>query len=178
MAQTLYLVRHTKPDIAPGICYGQLDPGVAGSFELEAQQVLAWLPPAELILTSPLQRTCRLAEYLAQALKSDLWADARLMEKHFGLWEGKAWNDIARSEIEAWAVDVTGYAPPGGESGKQVMLRAQALLRDAALLPNENVIMVTHGGMVRAMLAQLGHLPLADTLRWEVDYGTVIAVRF
>ena len=23
--QTLYLVRHTKPDIAPGICYGQLD---------------------------------------------------------------------------------------------------------------------------------------------------------
>ena len=41
--QTLYLIRHTAPDIAPGTCYGQLDIGAADSFEEEASHVLRWL---------------------------------------------------------------------------------------------------------------------------------------
>ena len=124
--QTLYLIRHTTPRIAPGICYGQLDIDVADSFDEEANNVLHWLPPLELIIASPLLRTRRLAEFLAQAQHCELRSDARLMEKHFGAWEGKAWDDIARSEIDAWAADVMGYAPPGGESAQQVMQRVQS----------------------------------------------------
>ena len=175
--QILYLIRHTSPRIAPGICYGQLDIGVADSFKEEANEVLHWLPPLELIITSPLQRTRRLAEHLAQAQSCELRNDARLMEKYFGAWEGKAWDDIARREIDAWAADILGYTPPGGESAQQLMQRVQMFRRDLAQLPQQNIALVAHGGSIRTLLAQIGDVPLAETLSWEMGYGAVIGVR-
>ena len=177
MTQALYLIRHTTPRIAPGICYGQIDIGLADSFREEADSVLHYLPPLELILASPLQRARRLAEHLAQTRHCELRSDGRLMEKHFGAWEGNAWDNIARNEIDAWAADIMGYAPPGGESAQQLMRRVQALLSDIAQLPQRSIALVAHGGSIKAMLAQIGDMPLADTLSWEIGYGGVIGVR-
>lgn len=176
--QILYLIRHTTPRIAPGTCYGQLDISLAESFEAEAEQVLHWLPPVELILTSPLQRAQRLAVHLARGRQCELRSDARLMEKNFGVWEGKAWNEIARKEIDAWAEDVMGYAPPGGESAQQVVQRTKILLSEIAQLPQQRIALVAHGGSIRAMLAQMGGVSLVEILKWEVGCGAVIGVRF
>lgn len=178
MARALTLIRHSAPDVAPGICYGQLDVGLAASFPHEAAQALHYLPRTELILTSPLARATRLAEYLAQARQAELRQDARLMEMHFGEWEGRAWDSIARAELDAWAADLMGYAPPGGESARQLMCRTDALLRDLARLPHAHVALVAHAGVLRALLAQLGGIPLARTLPWELPYGAVLGVRF
>jgi len=175
--QTLYLIRHTSPRIVPGVCYGQLNIDVAGSFDEEANNVLRWLPPMELILTSPLLRARRLAEFLAQAQHCELRSDARLMEKHFGAWEGKTWDDIARSEIDAWAADVMGYAPPEGESAQQLMQRVQSFLREVERLPQRDIAIVAHGGSIRAMLAQFAEVPLLNTLDWKMEYGAVICVQ-
>lgn len=175
--QTLYLIRHTKPSIAPGICYGQMDIGLADSFKEEASDVLHYLSPLELIITSPLLRASRLAEYLAQEQRCELLVDVRLMEKHFGLWEGKAWSDIARNEIDAWAGDIMGYAPPGGESVQQMMRRVQTLLCDVAQLPQQNIALIAHGGSIRALLAQIANTSLVNTLDWEMEYGAMICVR-
>lgn len=175
--KTLHLIRHTRPDVAPGICYGQLDIGVAGSFAMEAADTLNWLPPLDLIVSSPLLRTRRLAGYLAEAQRCEIRSDARLMEKHFGSWEGRAWDKIPRDEIDAWANDVLHFAPPGGESADQLMLRIERLLHDLLQLPEQNIALVAHGGSIRAILAQLADIALADTLNWTIDYGAVIAVR-
>lgn len=174
---TLYLIRHTKPDIAPGICYGQLDPDVAGSFETEAHDIQRCLPQLERIIASPLLRARRLGEFLARAQRCELHSDARLMEKHFGAWEGKNWDDIPHHEIAAWDADIMGHAPPGGESAAQLMRRVRAFLLDAARLPQRNVAIIAHGGSIRALLALLADMPLEKTLRWEIGYGAVIGVR-
>ncbi|HXU94040.1 MAG TPA: alpha-ribazole phosphatase [Gallionella sp.] len=176
--KTLYLIRHTRPRIAPGICYGQLDIDVADSFEAEAHNILRCLPPLQLVIASPLRRTRRLGEYLAHAQHCELRSDARLMEKHFGSWEGKEWDDIARSEIDAWAADVMGYAPRGGESAQQVMQRVHAFMYDLAQLPQQSIALAAHGGSIRAMLALTANVPLANTLNWQMNYGAVICVRF
>ncbi|MDO8346171.1 MAG: alpha-ribazole phosphatase, partial [Cellvibrio sp.] len=177
LVQTLYLIRHTRPDIAPGLCYGQLDVGLSGSFVEEANHVLNWLPKLDLIISSPLLRTRKLAEFLALMQHCKVRIDTRLMEKNFGVWEGRAWDDIARHEIDAWTSDVMGYAPTGGESAQQVMLRVQAFLQELTRLPQQNIALVAHGGSIRAILAQLASIPLIDTLNWKIDYGAVIAVR-
>jgi alpha-ribazole phosphatase len=174
--QTLYLIRHTRPDIEPGICYGQLDMDVADGFEEEANHVLNCLPELELVIASPLLRTHRLGEFLAQEQRCELRSDARLMEKHFGAWEGKYWDDIARHEIDAWAADVMDYAPPGGESARQLMRRVQAFMDDLAQLPQQHIAVVAHGGNIRAMLAQIAGIPLTDTLDWAMEYGAVVCV--
>jgi len=175
---TLYLVRHTTPDISPGICYGQTDIGVTNSFEVEANKVLNWLPALDLILTSPLLRTRKLADYLAQSQRCKVNNDARLMEKHFGAWEGCAWNDIPRHEIDEWAGDIMNYVPPDGESAQQLMQRVQDFLLDLEKLPEQHIALVAHAGSIRALLAQLAKMPLTDTLHWEIAYGTVIGVKF
>ena len=205
----LYLIRHTTPDIAHGICYGQLDINLSESFEYEVNAVLKLLPALDLVITSPLQRCKKLAIHLAQersgrnvssghrtahpsfrnrAGSSPIFrgnapaalrvqVDARLMEKHFGAWEGRAWDDIARCEVDAWAADIMGYAPKGGESAQQVLLRVKTFMQDITQLHQQNIALVTHGGTLRAILALLADIPLTDTLGWEIDYGAVIGVQ-
>lgn len=173
--QTLYLIRHTRPDIAPGVCYGQLDVDVSDSFSTEAASVLNYLPPLDLIITSPLLRTRKLADFLAQ--KGEVKTDARLMEKHFGTWEGRAWDNIAHHEINDWASDLMGYVPTGGESVQQLMKRVQHFFREVTQLPHPHIALVAHGGSIRALLALLADIPVGDTLNWQIDYGAVIAVK-
>lgn len=208
--QTLYLIRHTRPDISPGICYGQLDIDVTDSFEREAEEIRACLPPVDLIIASPLLRTRKLADFLAQtanwkpetgnrklepgncklersgrnvssghrmAYPLRVETDVRLMEKHFGAWEGCAWNDIPRHEIDDWANDVMAYAPAGGESAQQLMLRAQEFLQELKKLPLQHIALVAHGGSIRALLALMADMPLTDTLNWQIEYGAVIGVQ-
>ncbi len=175
--QTLYLIRHTTPDIDLGVCYGQLDIGVAASFADEANRTRHWLPPFELIITSPLLRARRLAEYLVQGQRLPLRSDVRLMEKHFGTWEGKAWDDIAREDLDAWAAAIMGYAPPGGESAQQLLHRVQGFWHELGQLPQQNIAIVAHGGSIRALLALIANIPLTRTLNWQMDYGTVICVQ-
>ncbi len=174
--QILYLIRHTTPRIETGICYGQLDIDVADSFEKEAQGVLHWLPPVELILSSPLLRAQRLAERLARERHCELHTDSRLMEKDFGEWEGKPWDDIPRSEVDAWSADILGYVPAGGESARQLMQRVQNFLHDVARLPQQNIAVVAHGGSIRTLLALIGGVSLENTLEWKIEYGAVIGV--
>lgn len=175
--KTLYLIRHTAPRIAAGICYGQLNLDVSDSFIEEAGRVSSLLPPLELIITSPLRRTQRLAHHLAQEHHCALHSDTRLMEMHFGDWEGRAWHDIARSEIDAWSSDTLHYTPPNGESAQQMMLRVHSLLQALAQLPQQHIALVAHGGSIRAVLAQLADIPLLQTLNWQIDYGAVISLR-
>ncbi len=175
--QTLYLIRHSTPRIEAGICYGQLDVAVADSFEEEARQTRQWLPPLDLIITSPLRRAHKLGAYLAQAQHCEMLSDERLKEKHFGTWEGKAWDDIPRHEVDAWAADILGYVPTGGESAEELMQRVQSFLKGIPPLPQRNIAIVAHAGSIRAMLASISGLPLVDTLKWQIEYGGVICLR-
>lgn len=147
----LHLIRHPRPLIEPGICYGRLD--VAGEHPaLAAARLLAGLPAGLPVYSSPLRRCRELAEHLhARPL-----IDARLQEMDFGDWEGRAWDDIPREQLDAWAADVAGYAPPGGESPAALQQRALAFV--AGLQVPEAVI-VTHAGVIRVLLAHWQGLP-------------------
>lgn len=175
--QTLYLIRHTTPDIPPGICYGQLDVGLSKTFGQEAHDVLEWLPPVELVIASPLLRTRKLGEFLSAELRCPLHSDARLMEKHFGTWEGKAWDAIPRAELDAWASDIMGHAPPDGESARQLEQRVRYFLDDVTNLPQRSIAVVAHGGSIRAVLALLAGTPLSGLLNAQISCGAVITVR-
>ena len=70
----------------------------------------------------------------------------------FGAWEGQRWDDIARSEIDAWTADFWHYAPGGGESLAQMMGRVQTALAAAqtqAAATGHPVLWITHAGVVQ-----------------------------
>ena len=147
----LHLIRHPPPSIAPGICYDRLD--VSAEIPAAAIAALrAQLPSGLPVYSSPLRRCLDLAHRLHPAPV----VDARLAEMDFGAWEGRSWDAIPRAELDAWAADIAGYAPPGGESPAQLQARA---LDFVAGLNVPEAVLVTHAGVIRMLLAYWQELP-------------------
>jgi alpha-ribazole phosphatase len=176
----LYLMRHPRPEIASGICYGQSDIAANHLHCLQvAQDLLVQLPAGLAIISSPMQRCQALANLLRPAAE----LDARLMEMHFGAWEMQSWNDIARAEIDAWAADVAGYAPGNGESVTVMATRVISFLRDLSLRSETELGIVAHAGTMRLMLAyQIGmtaqELAQAVALRrHDIGFGECICLQ-
>lgn len=168
----LILVRHTRPDIAPGVCYGATDLDCTHDFAIQAAVVLVDLPPADRLLTSPLRRCRRLAELIAAHTGLEPHVDARLAEMDFGRWEGCRWDDLPRDEIDGWATDFHHFRDHGGESVAMVRARVDAAIADARALGGTTVI-VTHNGVVRAALAAAGR---EDAWRFSLPYGGRIEI--
>ncbi|MEO1000762.1 MAG: histidine phosphatase family protein, partial [Pseudomonadota bacterium] len=124
----LTLIRHTTPEVPPGTCYGQTDLDLKPGFAEEAEAVLAALPPAERLITSPLRRCARLAERIGAARGLLPVPEPRLMEMDFGRWEGVPWDRIPRAELDAWAADFDHARPHGGESVAIFAARVEAAL--------------------------------------------------
>ena len=175
--KTITLIRHTQPDIAPGICYGQRDIDVAASFAHDAAAVQAWIQSIDILISSPLLRAQRLAKYLSSEFSCAWREDERLMEMNFGAWEGKNWGDIPRRELDAWGADILHYQPPGGESASQMMQRVKLAWQDAVQLPQPHIGLIAHGGSVRAMLSMLGGVAMKEVMTWQIDYGAVIEIK-
>lgn len=164
----LHLVRHPRPRVEAGICYGQLDL-VAENVEAAADALRPRLSSGLPVWSSPLQR-CR---HLAEALHPSPRLDVRLAEINFGDWEGRPWDAIPRQQIDAWASDVAHFVPPGGES--PFMLQQRALDFVAGLAVPEAVL-VTHAGVIRVLLAHWRNLPPERWSELVFDYGSLTTV--
>lgn len=163
----LHLIRHPKPLIAAGICYGRLD--IPAENAAAVQRLRDELPPGLPLWSSPLRRCRELAEQLHPAPLFD----PRLAEMDFGLWEGRPWAAIPRPELDAWAADIAGYAPPAGESPRQVQQRALAFV--AGLRVPEAVI-ITHAGVIRLLLAHWQALPAARWCERQIAFAERVVV--
>ena len=172
LSQRLWLVRHARPQVAPGICYGALDiPADAAATQAAAQRLAAALPAQALVFHSTLQRCEQLAHAL-QAQRPDLAPnpDARLREMDFGRWEGQPWDAIGQAAVDAWTADFAAHSPGGGESLASVLARVAAALRFAASHASQDVVWITHAGVARcaAWLQAPGQAKLPRADEWPL----------
>ena len=166
----LILIRHTRPLVAEGVCYGSTDLELAPAFEDDAARVIEDLPTAERLVTSPLQRCRRLAERIGSALDLAPVVDPRLREMDFGAWEGVPWDAIARAELDAWAADFLHARPHGGESVQMLYERARSAIADYRRTGRSHVV-VTHAGVIKATRATDRH---PGAWRSNVDFGGIV----
>lgn len=146
------LMRHLQPAVAEGVCYGITDLDLAEGHEAALEAVLARLPALDGIATSPLRRCRILAEAIAARRGLAERLDLRLIEMDFGAWEGLPWDDIPRTELDAWAADFMHARPHGGESVAQLQARTLAALSEYRAAPGHHLL-VTHAGVIKAALA-------------------------
>lgn len=166
----IYLIRHTAPLIAKGLIYGQTDVTLADSFVQEKEEVLKQLPlEFDAVYSSPLSR-CAL---LAAELSADYQTDPALQELNFGDWEGKTWDDVAGPECDGWMNDFVNLAPPNGESMLQMEERIMLFWKKLLLQPFKNVAIVTHGGVIRILLARYRSVALKDAFTIKIEMGEV-----
>ena len=175
----IYLIRHTLPDVLPGICYGQADLGLADSFTAELQSIQAKLAHITnpVLVCSPLRRCSILAKSLAQYFDTPVVnKDVRLMELNFGDWELKSWADIPQGVVSEWSDTHIRQAPPNGESYVELHARVKEFFVELTSKQHEQMLVFTHAGVIRALVAEISGMPLTAAANIEVDYGSVTHV--
>jgi alpha-ribazole phosphatase len=167
----LWLVRHARPLIEPGLCYGATDVAADAQDTETCASALAQLLPQGLpVMSSPLQRCEQLALSL-QGRRPDLVfaREARLMEMDFGCWEGQRWDQIPRSAFDQWTAEFATFRFGGRESVNDLMLRVASARREAQRLAPE-AVWITHAGVIRAVTLQAQGLDRIERAgQWPKD---------
>lgn len=169
----IYLIRHTRPDIPTGVCYGQSDIDVfAETFEEETAVIRQKLPHLDhtTVYSSPLQRCSKLASALAP---KGYQVDNRLLELNFGDWEMKRWDDLPHAEMDAWMTNFVDIPPTGGETYLHLFKRVTNFWEEIRHTDHSEMAIVTHSGVIRALVVHILGMPLTNLYRFRIDYGSV-----
>jgi probable phosphoglycerate mutase len=139
-------------------------------------------PDWELIVTSPMRRCRAFATELATRRGLPLTLDERLREVGFGDWEGRSPEEILANSAdmyEAFYRDPVRNRPPRAEPLDAFSLRVSAALEEtAAAHPGRRLLVVTHAGVIRAVV---GHVLRAAPERWyriAVGHAGITRIRY
>ena len=180
---TLDLLRHGET--ADGAIYrGRTDSLLTGQGRLQMEQTLnvyAQQNQWQAVCSSPLQRCLHVARDFADQQGISLMEDTRLQELDFGVWEGQTleqvWRDYPQQSELFWQ-HPDKYPPPGGESIQVLQQRLGQFLEELYQSEYQQLLLVTHGGVIRALIADvLGISP--D--RWsalQLDNGSLSRIAF
>ncbi len=158
---TVYMVRHGETPLTPFRKFsgdGPLNPGLTEKGFLEAGLVAKEVTKfqADVLISSPLQRTRQTAEIISKETGLAIHEDPIWMECSFGVWDGMSIDEVHQAfpvEYAKWLAS-TSYAPPEGESYESAMARAlQGLLGLVDEYPGKKICVVTHNGIIKTALA-------------------------
>jgi probable phosphoglycerate mutase len=134
------------------------------------------------LYSSDLGRAVQTAMAIADLSGHEIVTDARLRERHLGIFQGLNGDEITakypeeRRQFRTMGPD---YVIPGGESMRQQVLRNVAYLNElAAKHHGEQVVVVTHGGVVSGFFRHTLEIPLEAPRRFEfVNAGINVFAR-
>lgn len=153
----LYFLRHGETEFnANNVYYGTLDLHLNEEGKGQATRAGQLLQGISFdrIFISERKRTLETASIVLDGEKIEFAKDKRINELNFGIFEGKNYKEIQAlypDEYKLWSDDWKGYAPPEGESYIQFYIRVKAFLDDIKKLNHENILIVTHGGVIRTV---------------------------
>ena len=105
---------------------------------------------------------------------------ARLREKDFGEIEGKTFAEVERESPELFRrlfADDPDFAPPGGESDRRLIERVSeevdALIESGDIPDGANILVVAHGGTIRALITHLMGLPPETLWRFLISNASL-----
>lgn len=108
------------------------------------------------IISSPLQRARETASLLNEELGLPLHLEDGIREQDWGAWEGQTLEAIKQRWPRNWEQLLASgwdFRPPDGESRREVLARAQQALRECSTRwPGENLLIVTHLGIIKTLL--------------------------
>jgi 2,3-bisphosphoglycerate-dependent phosphoglycerate mutase len=183
----VWLVRHGESTWnALGLVQGQrTEPRLTRRGSAQARGVARHFRGRQVcaLYTSDLLRAAETARPVAAALGLEPVVDRRLRERAFGSAESLPSSLLVpeRSGFDAGRVVDPDAAPPGGESLRQLRQRVgdflDELVADHDLRHGSagDVVLVVHGGVVRAALAHLDGVPVGEMTWGPVGNGQVMS---
>jgi len=105
--------------------------------------------------------------------------DSDLQEIDFGRWEKKSFDEIAANEpqlVNQWASNPGSFTFPEGDAIKDFVNRIKKIHLKIAQIDQKNILIVSHGGVIRLLLCLFLSIPLDKYLLFNVQKGTFSSV--
>ncbi len=173
--QRILFVRHGRTDWNESMRYqGKSDIPLNEEGLLQAQKtsrrISQWFSP-EVVYSSPLKRALVTAETINNAFEEpvDLRVFDELAEMDFGRWEGRSFRELRKEEAELymnWRHDPVRVTPPGGEPFEHICERVSRVLEEIQATGMTRILVVSHGGILRACIMKL--LSLDSSVIWKL----------
>lgn len=181
----LWLVRHGEPEEeARHRCYGALDVGLSGKGRAQMAQVAEYsrAEPIAVIYSSPRSRALEGARIIAAARTCPVEIVPDLREIDFGDFEGFTYDEIAARYPEIyrrWMEAPTEVRFPNGEAFDDMRVRVlravEAIRRERE---GQTIMIVSHGGVNRLLIAQALQMPDHCLFRLAQDYAAINLLSF
>jgi alpha-ribazole phosphatase len=180
METNIYLIRHGQTVWNMEKRFqGQSDTALDESGEDQARLLMERMReiPIDLIVSSDLIRARRTAEILAESRGLKVTEDPDLREIHFGIWEGLRIDEVQSKDprtFETWVHNPGALRIPDAETFQEVQDRAAAALeRWIALYPGKTLALVTHGGVISALLCRVLNEPIQRMWDYKLENTSV-----
>lgn len=170
-ATLVTVLRHGAVAGRPHVYRGALDEAMSPLGFSQVRRAAGRLaaPPFDRVASSPYRRCLDFARAYAGETGAPLEVIESFREMAFGVWEGMTPDEAASFDPDAHALfraSAGSVAPPGGETVMQLQTRVgegwDAWLRDAG---SGHRLLVTHAGVMRALLLQLLGMPHTHAYR-------------
>lgn len=178
----IYLVRHGEVDAPAGVFLGKTDVGLSA----EGREHGGWLAnrflgmPVDRCFCSPLLRAQQTASYIAESNGLRVETHDALREIDFGRWEGRHFDEIEANEphkVQEWCSSPLDFTFPEGDTVNLFIDRVATFFQWFRQEEGENLLLVTHGGVIRTLLFQLLKLNPEDQFKFEVARGSLSIVK-
>ncbi|KAG1654033.1 Adenosylcobalamin/alpha-ribazole phosphatase [Nymphon striatum] len=134
--------------------------------------------PWSSVVTSPLSRCCDFASQFAETHQLPLEINENLREARYGAWEGKTPTEVREESLEAyWQFydDPIGSRPEGAEPLSDFSKRiAETLTSILEKYEGKHILLVSHLGVTRAMLAHVLGIPLVSEQQIGMPYAGMV----
>jgi alpha-ribazole phosphatase len=176
---TVWLIRHGAPGGAAGLCYGRHDVPLSEDGVLQAKELAGRFAsePVDIIYASPLRRALDTAKILAEQRGLAIERCADLAEIDFGEFEGRSYDEIEAlfpETFQMWMREPTQVRFPQGENFQDLRRRTlRALEFVLARHAGQRIVIVSHAGVIRILLAQALGIPDRHVFRLDQDYGSL-----
>jgi len=180
MTLCLDLLRHGETELGGGL-RGSLDDALTPKGWEQMRAGVAQQGPWDRLISSPLQRCARFAEELGGRLGLPVEIERDLRELHFGAWEGQSAAALMETDADDlgrfWS-DPYGFTPPDGEPVEQFDERVLAAVsRLQQRYAGQRLLLISHGGVMKVLLARARGLPREQLLQIEVAHGALFALQ-
>jgi probable phosphomutase (TIGR03848 family) len=180
---TILLIRHAQADFPPHTLAGRPS-GVHLSDEgrRQADKLALHLAqtPITAVYSSPLERAIETAQPIARQHRLDVNPAEALTELNYGNWTGRNYDEL-REDPDWIAFNNTRSLAriPAGESALEVSIRAMGEIeRLRQMHPDQLIAVVTHGDVIRTVIAHCLGVAIDLALRIEITRASVSIIRF
>ena len=183
---TFYIIRHAHKELGP-YYHPRLrhqDEPISQQGQEEARKLWLYFCDRQIlaIYVSGYQRTAQTIEHVAKQSAIAPTIDERLNEIDNGLIEGLSDEEIQQKYPEVWkglrdrSAD---FRFPEGETGEEARQRIADFIEEKRTIhTNENIVLVSHEGLIRLLVCHILNLPVYQRWNFHVDFCGIVEIAY